>query len=72
MGWSSGIVVMTSVVDNFPIRINRKDKRKYYRAIVETLTDLDWDDTASAYGLDEDLDIVLNEYHSQYGDLNEI
>lgn len=61
MGWASGSDLARVVIDNFPVRVNQKDKRSFFKAFIEEMEMHDWDTEDEVFGLDEDFDAVLRE-----------
>lgn len=65
MGWSGGsevaIKIGQAIADNVKSKATRK---KLYTAMVDALTEQDWDTLDEASGIDEDLDKILNDNYS--------
>jgi hypothetical protein len=66
MGWSGGSNITQVVIDNFPIRVNQQDKRKFFKAFIEEMYNHDWDTDDEMLGQDEDFDFVLKELNPDW------
>lgn len=63
MGWANGTEVATKMIHVIDEQVKDPNtKMRLYNALIESLTDLDWDCTEEAQGIDPVFDLVLAEW----------